>query len=69
MVNNDELSMLADPTFEQYFLVSPEKLGLSSTLRAFVQRTRCSKLAQAPELLPATRRPARALLWSNLTRV
>ncbi|WP_040925524.1 rRNA adenine N-6-methyltransferase family protein [Saccharomonospora marina] len=28
MVNNDELSVLADPMFEQYFLVSPEKLTL-----------------------------------------
>lgn len=27
-MNNEELSTLADPTFEQYFLVSPEKLSL-----------------------------------------
>ncbi|GAB3479580.1 rRNA adenine N-6-methyltransferase family protein [Amycolatopsis cihanbeyliensis] len=27
-MNNDELGLLADPTFEQYFLVSPEKLTL-----------------------------------------
>ncbi|NKQ54421.1 hypothetical protein HFP15_16190 [Amycolatopsis sp. K13G38] len=27
-MNHDELSALADPTFEQYFLVSPEKLQM-----------------------------------------